>query len=655
MKKTQITVGVGTCTDENIIIPRTYRGLPVTHIGDDAFEDYTTMTSLQLTNNIQMIERDAFYGCRNINKINFLGDVNEWATILFETSSSNPTIYAEDLYIDGNLLTEAVLTDIEYVSDFAFYGCNSLSSVTIPVEIKSIGVSAFYLTNVSCVNYAGTIDDWVTLNFGENWCLSRWDLYIDDTLVTQIIIDSATRISAYAFEWLNTNITKVSINDSIEYIGANAFNGAIIPYNEVDGVLYLGNETNKHLCLMGVVDRIGTTSVQIQTGCRVIASKAFYLVNIEAIEIPEGIVSIGDEAFYNCKVSEIKIPNSCLEIGNSAFALCSELTAIDLGNISKLGAMAFLQCTALQYVNLPDSLTEIQELSFAYCENLTTVTIGAHVTIIGQQAFLNCSSLQQINFPEELISIGENAFQNCTSLLNLTIPEATQYIGNQAFRNCTGLESIVFNAPNCADFMEGNGIFESAGQNSVGIVVTIGKEVDRIPAYLFNPSKQQSRAPKIIVVSFEDGSVCSSVGTGAFYLCQWLEEITLPSSLLEIEDSAFRGCKLLSELTLPNGLRTIGNYAFYDCQALAIMEIGANVERIGDFAFAWCYRLQSVDFSNVLVEIGEKAFYQCSGLKTLNYGGSSSQWEEVVKGSEWNNGVNSLCTIYCSDGTEIKK
>jgi len=176
-------VGVGTCTDENIIIPRSYRGLPVTHIGDDAFEDYTALTSLQLTNNILMIERNAFYGCYNINKIDFSGDVNDWATILFETSSSNPTIYAKDLYINGNLLTEAVLTDIGYVSDFAFYGCNSLSSVTIPVEVKSIGVCAFYLTNVSNVKYAGTIDDWVTLNFGESWCVSRWDLFIDDTQV----------------------------------------------------------------------------------------------------------------------------------------------------------------------------------------------------------------------------------------------------------------------------------------------------------------------------------------------------------------------------------------------------------------------------------------------------------------------------------------
>jgi hypothetical protein len=84
----------------------------------------------------------SFRECRSLQKVNFLGTVNQWAEIDFSVAMGMPTNFAGDLYINGELLTNANITATK-ISDWAFTGCKSLTSVVIGDSVQSIGANAF--------------------------------------------------------------------------------------------------------------------------------------------------------------------------------------------------------------------------------------------------------------------------------------------------------------------------------------------------------------------------------------------------------------------------------------------------------------------------------------------------------------------------------
>ena len=94
--------------------------------------------------------------------------------------------------------------------------------------------------------------------------------------------------------------------------------------------------------------------------------------------------------------------------------------------LTSIGGGAFLGCTSLTQVTIPDSVTRIDYRAFRGCTSLTRVTIPDSVTIIGIDAFYGCESLTQVTIPDSVTGIGEDAFNNCTSL-TLLIDSANTY------------------------------------------------------------------------------------------------------------------------------------------------------------------------------------------------------------------------------------
>ena len=92
------------------------------------------------------------------------------------------------------------------------------------------------------------------------------------------------------------------------------------------------------------------------------------------------------------------------------------------------------------------SVTSIEDAAFIYCSSLTSVTIPNSVTSIGWSAFYECTSLSSVTIPNSVTSIGNNAFWNCSSLTSVTIPNSVTSIGIYAFWNCSSLSSIQIEA-----------------------------------------------------------------------------------------------------------------------------------------------------------------------------------------------------------------
>ena len=176
-----------------------------------------------------------------------------------------------------------------------------------------------------------------------------------------------TSISDYAFGSC-TNLTSVTIPDSVTSIGVWAFNGCP-----------------------------NLTSIVIPYGVTSIGDDAFYFCGLTSITIPDSVTSIGSSAFYGCGLTSITIPDSVTSIGNYAFGSCTNLTSITIpDSVTTIDSYMFRDCSNLTSITIPNSVTSIGYAAFYDCTNLTSITIGSGVTSIGNTVFYNCSSLNEI-------------------------------------------------------------------------------------------------------------------------------------------------------------------------------------------------------------------------------------------------------------------
>lgn len=167
----------------------------VVHIGNRAFSGCTNLTSITIPASVRWIGSYAFYNCTSLKEVHYNGDLASWCSISFsgdeaQISISNPLQYANKLYINGELLTNAdIPSGVTRICDYAFYGCTGLTSVTIPDSVTSIGDSAF----TDCKSLADvTIPDSVT-------SIGSQTFFYCTSLTTVTIPASVTSIGNWAF------------------------------------------------------------------------------------------------------------------------------------------------------------------------------------------------------------------------------------------------------------------------------------------------------------------------------------------------------------------------------------------------------------------------------------------------------------------------
>ena len=527
----------------------------------------------------------------------------------FEFTSTTTTCHITSLM--DKTVTEIAIPDyVTSIGNLAFSYCTGLTSVTIGNSVKSIGESAFSCcTSLTSV----TIPDSVT-SIGE-------DAFSGCTSLKSVTIpDSVTSIGNYAFAYCD-NLTSVTIGNSVTSIGSSAFYGC----NKLVEVIDLSSlNITKGSSSNG---RVGYYAKEVHKGESKIVNYNDYLfytyngVNYllgyvgedTALVLPESYkgenYKINNYAFYNRKdITSVTIPDSVTSIGNYAFYSCDSLTSVYITDITawcnisfvtsssnplsyaknlylngelvtelvipegvtEIPTCAFKGQSSIKTVVIPDSVTSIGSSAFSGCTGLTSITIPDSVTSIGRSAFEGCTGLTSVVISDSVTSIGEYAFSGCSGLTSVTIPDSVTSIGYSAFSGCTGLEEIYFNATAMDDLSSYNYVFYNAGINGDGIKVVIGKNVTKIPAYLFYPNSDSSYSPKIVSVEFEEGSACKSIGEGAFSRCTGLTSVTIPDSVTSIGRSAFEGCTGLTSVTIPDSVTSIGYSAFGGCTRLTI-------------------------------------------------------------------------------------
>ena len=251
------------------------------------------------------------------------------------------------------------------IGNDAFYGCTSLTSVTIPKVVETIGANAFRdCTSLTSV----TIPDSVT-SIG-------YSAFGGCTSLTSVTIpDSVTTIGESAFKDC-TKLTNVTIPSSVTSIGGYAFNGC----TSLESVELRGN--------------VG----RIEDGAFLDCEK------LTSIVIPGTVTSIGDLAFASTDLTGVTIPSSVKGIGASAFENCKALARLEIGHgVETIGKSAFEGCVKLKGV--PNGITGIESL-----------TIPHSVTSIEPTAFYDCDSLLYVYAGKGLKSVGDQAFTGDTEL-----------------------------------------------------------------------------------------------------------------------------------------------------------------------------------------------------------------------------------------------
>lgn len=171
-----------------------------------------------------------------------------------------------------------------------------------------------------------------------------------------------------------------------------------------------------------------------------------YRAEISAVQLPEGLTRIGDLAFYECSaLKTVIMPDSVTEVGWYAFAGCESMTMLDLSdNLRVIEASAFRDCAALTSVRLPGSLTSIGDNGFYRCASLTEITVPASVTKLGYCAFAFCYSLVRANIQAPLTTIPDWTFYGCSMLADINLPSTLTGVSELAFYDCTSLENVVY-------------------------------------------------------------------------------------------------------------------------------------------------------------------------------------------------------------------
>ena len=368
---------------------------PITTIGESAFEDCSSLTSVTIPDSVTTIGDYAFCKCESLTSVTIGDSVTEIGCCAFGDCSS---------------LTSVTIGDsVTKIGNLAFVNCYSLTSVTIPDGVTSIGESAFG----SC------------------------------SLTSVTIPDSVSTIGECAFK-VCSSLKSVTIGDSVTTIGGGTFYRCS-NLQEFNGKF--ASEDGRCLIIDGTLNSFapaGLTEYTIPNSITTIGDDAFaWCSSLTSVTIPDSVTTIGNSAFYYCsRLTSVTIPDSVTTIGSSAFSGCSSLTSVSIPNsVTTIGYSAFRGCSNLTSVTIPDSVTTIRDGAFEYCSRLTSVTIPDSVTTIGSYAFRYCSSLTSVTIPDSVTKIGYYAFYWCESLKSVyckatTPPAALSYYGDwEAFDN----------------------------------------------------------------------------------------------------------------------------------------------------------------------------------------------------------------------------
>lgn len=282
-----------------------------------------------------------------------------------------------------------------------------------------------------------------------------------------------------------------------------------------------------------------------------------------------------------------------------------ENVVINFG-VTSISEFAFYGLENAKTVEIPKSVTKIEQSAFFMCDLLENIDVNAdnknymdrHGVLFSKDKtvllkYPSQKSDEKYEITNEVKEIGADAFSFCPNLKEVEIPKNVSKLPLRIFLDCYNLERIVVSTSNRIFHSKGGALYYTPlkalvkypeGKTNETYVVQNGTEI--IHKYAFENSKN-------------------------------LKEVVLPESLIEIREHAFRNCNALGKFNIPENLSHIEKGAFYGCSSLTSITMPSYVKSIDEHAFAECSNLEEV-VVYPSTDVHKDAFEGCDKL-TVTY------------------------------------
>lgn len=308
------------------------------NIGSLAFAGCRKLTEIAFPSTLRHMGTYTFQYCRDLQDV-YAVDLESWLQISLDNYSGDPLAYANNLYIGGELLEEAVIPEgITTIRKCAFKNCLSLKRVVIPEGVTMIDEYAFN----KCYNLEEVVLP-ESLESIERSAFMRCEALTKINLPQNLI-----SIGERAFYYCK-KLPEIILPEKLQTIGKYAF----VRCNSV-----------KEMRIPGSVQYIGKQAF-------------YYCVGLEKLVIEEGLTTIEEQTFYACTaLRSLSLPDSLISIKKQAFYNCKNLPELILPkNLEFIGEYAFRACNYLLSITIPESVKTVEELAFSCGSNLKHVII----------------------------------------------------------------------------------------------------------------------------------------------------------------------------------------------------------------------------------------------------------------------------------------
>lgn len=548
--------------------------------------------------------------------------------------------YQGDITIPAQIIVDEQPIRVVGIAQEAFYGCDDVTSITLPEGLTTIEDSTFEFMSG----------------------------------LTEIVIpDSVTHIGKCAFCDCD-NLKKVVLPFGLKYLSAEMFEscGALEKIILPQSVKTIGDG-----CFAACVN---LKTIVLPEGLEKIEARAFHFCgNIDDLHIPSSVKEIGESAFYSCtSLKRILLPDGLEYVPADCFALCENLIDVVIPKSVKMveqNAFAFTKYTRTVFLHTNDMIDVLinnirytldSETKTATVERLIdmipyrdVIMIPEHVnyegdrycvTRIGKRAFAfddeyldyvyeekeltnEFASPIMVDIPHTVTMIEDEAFYRCFDLVGVTLHALPNFIGKDVFKDCNALQTILvpkgmkeeFCARNLEaqrdmiveDLVEIGGLYYHLDRTTMTakVVSKYPLPVDAKNVY-WQDYKGYITIPATILYANETYRVVE-IGTNAFAYSD-IERIDIPAGVERIGEAAFEECSRLSYVVFPDSVHTVGADAFRFCDNLQMVKLSDALQRLEQYTFSQCNKLRAVVFGKNLRFIGESAFYDCEQLSFVD-------------------------------------
>ena len=418
-----------------------------------------------------------------------------------------------EICLAENVAFEGAQYPLYKIADNAFAGNGSITLVTVPATVETIGSNAFDGVTYPIIKIKATTPPVLASKL---------------PMLSAIVPPASVKAYKAANYWKDMTIIGEGKNDIEVTTSATVdLTEAIMTQAKITPASVTSIKVHGPLTNDDIINALNTNM------------RSCYAIDLSDAEIE----ALPDGAFDGkIGLLEISLPAGLKAIGNNAFRGCFALrneVTIPAG-VQTIGSYAFSGCRNAKFnPALPETLTAIGDYAFQNCANLYAVTLPASLQTIGEYAFY-ASSIQEIVLPEGLFSLGDGAFWFCKALETADFVNSMDIISipSNAFNGCSGLRKVYL------PFF-----------------------VEEIGDYAFSGCKSLKS------LNFFECEEITKIGEFAFRGCRSLKSLDLfkCENLTTIGSRAFSGCTSLKSLNLPKSLETIGEYAFSGCQAISVI------------------------------------------------------------------------------------